>query len=963
MGEGLNGGTISLGGGAPEAPRRPLTWECKFPRHAYDVRRYDAVIRRSNGEEVFRLDGVEAPVHWGDMPVDIAAQKYFIRKGAKTADGRERSIFHMLGGVADTIATGGYEQGVFASREDANYFQSDLYQLLVNQMGAFNSPVWFNVRHWHVHGIEGSGSNWAWDRATNGYRVIANSYERPQCSACFILPVEDTLDGKNGIAETVMAETRVFKRGSGAGANFSRVRESGAPTASGHASSGVMSFLEVLDRNAGSVKSGSVARRAAKMVILDVDHPNVEDFIDWKVREEKKAHDLMAAGWAPGMEGAAYSTVSGQNANNSVRVSDEFMRAVESDGDWDLTSRVGGHTVRTVKARHIWRKIAEAAWAVADPGLQFDTTINDWNTTPNAGRIDASNPCSEYMHLNDSACNLASIRLTKFLRPEGTFDAQSFRDACRTFVVAQEVLVDLSSYPTRGIAEGAHRFRQLGLGYADLGALLMLLGYPYDSDAGRAVAAQITSLMTAEAYRTSAELARHLGPFEGYAADRENVLRVIAKHREAALTFLTVDTPLAKKLQEEACRVWGDALGLAMEYGVRHAQVTLLAPTGTIGFLMGCTTTGVEPLLAHRQYKTLAGGGSLVIVNDIIEESLKNLGYGGDDIQRIVRYVEAHGYFAGSPLQPEDLAVFDTAFPAHGDPANRSLSPQAHVRMVAAVQPFLSGAVSKTVNLPGSATVEDIEAIHMLSWKSKLKAVAVYRDGSKGAQPVKTKAEEKPSPARDHLAVDRSTMKVQPYSTDLRKIVPELVEPVFKRFQRKLPKVRKGVTWALKLDEHKIYIRSGEYEDGSLGEIFVDLAKEGSTLGGLVGMWSKAISLAIQYGTPLEELVETFTYTRFEPFGRVLNHPTIRTATSIVDLVMRTLAVHYLGRKDLQHVQPDALMEGQIPPPTHPATPDEPQGLTAASGDGPPCPACGTITKRNGVCHRCPNCGESLGCS
>jgi ribonucleoside-diphosphate reductase alpha chain len=963
MGEGLNYGTVSSVSGAPEAPRvlgqiaRPLTWEQRFRRHAFDVRRYDAVIRRANGEEVFRLDGVEAPAHWGDTAINIAAQKYFIRKGAKTDDARERSVFRMLAGVADTIAASGYVQGVFASVSDSQYFQSDLYQLLVEQMGAFNSPVWFNVRHWYVHGIVGNGNNWAWDRETNGYRVIANSYERPQCSACFILPVEDTLDGENGIAETLMAETRVFKRGSGAGANFSRVRERGAPTASGHASSGVMSFLEVLDRNAGSIKSGSVARRAAKMVTLDVDHPEIEDFIGWKVREEKKAYDLMAAGWSGGMEGAAYSTVGGQNANNSVRVSDEFMQAVERDGDWDLLSRVGGHTARTVKARHIWHQIAKAAWTVADPGLQFDTTINDWHTTPNAGRIDASNPCSEYMHINDSACNLASIRLTKFLRPEGAFDTQGFRDACRTFIVAQEILVDLSSYPTRGIAEGAHRFRQLGLGYADLGALLMLLGYPYDSDAGRAVAAQITSLMTAEAYRTSAELARHLGPFEGYAADRENVLRIIAKHREAALTFLTVDTPLAKKLQEEACRVWGDALGLAMEYGVRHAQVTLLAPTGTIGFLMGCTTTGVEPLLAHRQYKTLAGGGSLVILNDIVEASLKNLGYGADAIQQITRYVETHGYFTGSPLLPQHLPIFDTAFPAHGDPENRSLSPEAHVRMVAAVQPFLSGAVSKTVNLPASATVEDIEAIHMLAWRSKLKAVAVYRDGSKGAQPVKTKAEASPV-ARVQLDKKGSTNPAEYMPREA--LTPN---PVFKRFQRKLPKVRKGVTWALKLDEHKIYIRSGEYEDGSLGEIFVDLAKEGSTLGGLVGMWSKAISLAIQYGTPLEELVETFTYTRFEPFGRVLNHPTIRTATSIVDLVMRTLAVHYLGRKDLQHVQPDALMEGQIPPPTHPATPDEPQGLTAASGDGPPCPACGTITKRNGVCHRCPNCGESLGCS
>jgi ribonucleoside-diphosphate reductase alpha chain len=890
------------------------------------------------------------------MAIDIAAQKYFIRKGAKTPDGQERSIFRMLGGVSSTIATSGYEQGVFASREDANHFQSDLYQILVNQMGAFNSPVWFNVRHWHIHEIVGSGSNWAWDRATNSYRVIANSYERPQCSACFILPVDDTLDGPNGIAETVMAETRIFKRGSGAGSNFSRLREQGAPTASGHASSGVMSFLEVLDRNAGSVKSGSVARRAAKMVVLDADHPNIEDFIEWKVREEKKAQDLLAAGWSSGMEGDAYTTVSGQNANNSVRVTDAFMRVVATDGTWALTSRVGGHTVKTVQARALWRQIAEAAWAVADPGLQFDTTINAMHTTPNAGRINASNPCSEYMSLDDSACNLASIRLTKFiqfLQPGGTFDIEGFRHTCRTLIVAQEILVDLSSYPTRGIATGAHRFRQLGLGYADLGALLMRHGVAYDSDEGRAIAAHVTSLMSAEAYLTSATLAQHLGPFEGYEADRANVLDVIRKHRDAAYRASSANHVLASQLQNEAVRVWTEALLLAKQYGVRHAQVTLLAPTGTIGFLMGCTTTGVEPLLAHRQYKTLAGGGSLVILNDIIKEALQALGYGGDDIESIENYVKAHGYFTGSPLQQKDLPVFDTAFPAHGDPSARSLSPMAHVLMVAAVQPFLSGAVSKTINLPASATVADIEEIHMLAWRMGLKAVAIYRDGSKGAQPVKTKAEGEP----DRSVVDAVK---RAFAQAGLVVTPD---PVFKHFQRKLPKVRRGVTWALKLDEHKIYIRSGEYEDGTLGEIFVDLAKEGSTLGGLVGMWSKAISLALQYGTPLDELIETFTYTRFEPFGRVLNHPTIRSATSIVDLVMRTLAVHYLGRTDLQHVQPEALEGGQIPPPTHPATPTQATGLTPSSGDGPPCPVCGTITQRNGVCHRCPKCGESLGCS
>jgi ribonucleoside-diphosphate reductase alpha chain len=731
------------------------------------------------------------------------------------------------------------------------------------------------------------------------------------------------------------------------------------------------------------------------------------------------------------MEGEAYTTVSGQNSNNSVRLTDDFMRAVEADGDWQLLSRIGGKVVRTVKAREVWRAIAQASWECADPGVQFDTTINDWNTTPWSGRIEASNPCSEYMHISDSACNLSSIRLTKFFRADGVFDLSGFRQAVDVLIVAQDILVDYSSYPTEAIALGAHSFRQLGLGYADLGAVLMRLGLGYGSPTGRLLAAAITSLMTAQAYETSTRLAQTFGPFERFQENRADVLRVMEKHSDASTGLLTKlrgypPSPhhnLIENIVQKANAVWEAAYSQAKEYGVRNAQLTLLAPTGTIGFLMDCVTTGVEPLLALVQYKNLIGGGRLKLINEDLPLTLARLGYSSEQVQSLVTYVVGHGTLSGyagsadfinaqkilpddwqriekvlrgaydireafseavlgpalmsrlgakadrpdwnllehfwgfadlrdisnyalghgslegSELKDEHLPIFDTAIASAG---GRCLTPEDHLLMMAAVQPFLSGAISKTCNIPESSTVEEIERLHFYAWKLGLKAVAVYRDNCKGVQAVSTRKDEKKTETTDP----------SPVRTD----------PAFKRAQRKLPKVRHGLTWALKLDGHKVYIRSGEYEDGTLGEVFVDLAKEGSTLGGLVGMWAKMVSLGLQYGVPLEELTETFTHTRFEPFGLVTNHDTIRLATSIVDLVLRVLAVHYLKRTDLQHTHPEAMDDGVIPPPTDTYT-VEPDSVRKASADGPPCGTCGNLTYRNGSCYRCHSCGSTTGCS
>lgn len=973
MGEGLHGDSPNSFGSAPEAASVPhippdLTaktrigaWPSRFTEGdpfagiAHTTR--DIKITDPSGDVIFQLDQVEAPDFWSDTACKIAAQKYFVRTEVSV----ERSVFAMVYGVARTISLAGWDLGYFDDKDAAVRFRNDLAYLLIRQYGAFNSPVWFNVRRWHTWGIEGGPGSWAWDPEAQQADPVAHAYLRPQCSACFIHSVEDNLVDDDGIADFVKKEMRLFKYGSGSGANFSKLRETGGRLSPGGKASGLMSFLQVFDRAAGATKSGGTSRRAAKMVCVDLDHPEILDFIRWKAKEERKAKDLLAAGWSGGMEGEAYTTVGGQNANNSVRVTDAFMRALVTDGTFVTTSRVDGSVCATLKARDVWKEIATAAWACADPGVQYHDTINRWHTTPNAGPITASNPCSEYMSLDNSACNLASLRLTRFDLKQGVWDEDdAFARACEVFIVAQDILVDFSGYPTKAIAEGAHRFRQLGLGYADLGGALMLNGLPYDSAKGRDFAAWVTARMHYHAAKTSIALARCLGTFEGYARDSGGVRRVFEMHAQYATTHLAYPND---DVQTCVGAAWDGLLRDLARYGMRNAQLTLLAPTGTIGFLMDVATTGIEPLLGHVQYKSLIGGGTLKIVNPLIEGALQALGYERPEIARMQEYILEHGHIEGSPdlRDKADVAVLDCALPA--GPSNRSILPEGHIFMMAAVQPFLSGAISKTINLDESATVEDIARYYVMGWTNGLKALAVYRNGCKGAQPVTTKKAAPAPSAREEVPRNFGTQVV---SVGLpRGEAP--ADPAFKHTQRKLPKERTARTWGLKLDEHKIYLTVGEYEDGTPGEIFITLAKEGSTLGGICGGWAKAISLGLQYGVPLAELVETFTHTRFEPFGAVKNHATIKRATSILDLVMRVLAVRYLGRTDLQHVQPEVLEESTLPAPTHTGTqgafPAPAGAPPARPSDAPLCPNCGALTVRTGSCHACPQCGTSLGCS
>lgn len=878
--------------------------------------RREARVAKMDGTVVFRQENVEAPDFWDDSAVNFAAQKYFVR----TDSVQEDSVFEMIQGVVQTIGQAGYSLNYFKHEAEQVAFENDLAYLLIRQFGAFNSPVWFNVRRWHKYQIPGGPGNWALNPDTGEVELIDKAYTRPQCSACFIHTIDDSLVEPGGIADFVKSEMRLFKFGSGSGANFSKIREKDAKLSPGGRASGLMSFLPVFDVAAGSVASGGTSRRAAKMVVVNIDHPEIEEFIDWKVKEEKKARDLIEAGWSGGMEGEAYKTVSGQNANNSVRVTDAFMRAVAADGDHHLISRVDGRIVKTVKARYLWNKLAYAAWYCADPGIHFDDTFNEWNPTPNGGRINATNPCSEYAHLDNSACNLASLNLLKFL--SGThFDHDAFQAAARVFIIAQDILVTFSSYPTKAIAEGANKYRQLGLGYANLGALLAVRGYAYDSKDGRAFAQNITASMMGAAFLTSAQLAQRMGPFAGYEADKEGVWRVFMQHADS----LTSGGHLA----------WESAASLIAAHGLRNAQLTLLAPTGTISFLMGCTTTGIEPLLSHIQYKQLAGGGDVKIASPLTRMALEALRYSEADVTNMLRHLEATGSMEGAPgLDPKHLPVFDTALAP--TPGGRVISARGHIAMMAAVQPFLSGAISKTVNLPNDTTPEQIGDFYEDAWGMGIKALAVYRDGCKNSQPVTTKAK-----GEDSKQASKSPLVFEEFS----------VEPPAREGQRhKLPTVRRGLTWAVNLDGHKIYIRSGEFADGALGEVFVDLAKQGSTLGGLVGMWAKALSLGLQYGVPLETFVEAFTFTRFEPSGTVQKHDTIRRATSIVDLVMRVLAVHYLNRQDLQHVQGE---EAEVSEPVVSARP---------TSDAPPCSVCGTIMRRTGACYTCPSCGASGGC-
>ncbi len=1005
--------------------RRYFSEEGIHPFDRTEFEKRTSVITEPDGSVVFEMKDIEVPASWSQLATDIVASKYF-RKAGVPGSGRETSVKQLVYRVAHTIRTEGESLGYFDTAASAEVFEMELTHLLVHQMGAFNSPVWFNCGLWHEYRINGSGGNFFWNPKTGNIEQTVDSYSHPQCSACFIQAVQDDL---MAIFELARNEARLFKYGSGTGSNFSALRGKQEKLSGGGTSSGLMSFLSVLDRGAGATKSGGTTRRAAKMVCLDMDHPEIADFINWKVKEERKVKALIDAGYESDFNGEAYQTVSGQNSNNSVRVGDKFMNAVLEDGLWQTTARTTGEVVDTYKARDLYEQIAYAAWACADPGIQFDDTINDWHTCPNTDRIHASNPCSEYMFLDDSACNLASINLMKFADEQGKFDIEAFREACRIFIIAQEILVDMSSYPTQKIAENSHHYRPLGLGYANLGTLLMVNGIPYDSEEGRAVAGAITSIMHAWGYRGSAEVAAVKGAFPGYKANEKPMMRVMNKHRDAAYKISPEHCP--EDLLRAAREDWDACVAMGESFGYRNAQATVLAPTGTIGLLMDCDTTGVEPEFSLVKWKKLAGGGYFKIVNNSIPRSLKRLGYKDDEIDGIIKYILGHGTFKGAPyvnpeqlhqmgftdaeieeaeayvnknksldeytphvniktlkakglsgeqisravifiggaqtvegthlLREEHLAVFDCANKC--GIGKRFIDPMGHVKMMAAVQPFLSGAISKTVNIPTEATVEDIKKIYFEAWKMGLKAIALYRDGSKFSQPLSSKS--------GASGTSRPTITQEELDERIREVMAK-ANLQLKRGQKKhMPLKRRGFTQEALVGGHKIYFRTGEYEDGSLGEVFIDMFKEGAAYRSLLNCFAVAVSMGLQYGVPLEKFVEKFTFTRFEPSG-FTNHPNIKNATSILDFIFRVLGMEYLGRTDFVHVQP--TVDGEVPAAQVPPKEEAPaekvlpvnemeQQLTSMMGDAPACDVCGHMTVRNGACYKCLNCGNSMGCS
>lgn len=918
-----------------------------------------AEVRKADGSYVFKQENVMTPSFWSDRALRTAAQKYFVRSGvSEVIPEGETSIEQMCYGVATTITNAGVDQGYFDTGESSANFFNDLFWLLLRQYGAFNSPVWFNCRRWHSYRIEGKGGNWVWAPEVSHAIQTTNAYQNPQCSACFLVPVDNSiLDGENSIMNHLTHEARIFKYGSGSGTNFSAVQEKGSITASGGRASGLITFLKPSDAVAGVIKSGGTTRRAAKMICVDLDHPEIEDFIELKVREEKKAIILAQNGYGWNMEDESYLTVTGQNANNSVRVPDSFFNAVKSDGDWYLTSRIDGKVVKTVRARQLFRQIAQAAWSCADPGIHYDTTQQNWHTCSNTGPIRESNPCSEYLFLTDTACNLSSLRLTAFLREDGTFNTDQFAKAVRTFIIAQDILVDFSSYPTKSIAENSHKYRTLGLGYMDLGSLLMLKGLPYDSDEGRNYAAAITSLMTGVAYKTSNELARYMGPFSGWSSNSGPMTKVIRQHVDANTTHALIARDEAADIFKAATRYWDSLPSEPTEdQGYRNAQVTVLAPTGTIGYLVDAETTGVEPNMGLMLYKELAGGGTVELPNRLIGDALHRLGYSEIEIKAIVDYVNEElqdkdgskykrGTVVGAPwLDPRHYPIFDCAFP----PPNATgpyIRPEGHVLMMAAVQSFLSGAISKTCNMPRESTVEDIERLYMLGWEKGLKALAVYRDGSKGAQPVTTTLKGA-APKADTYA----SLRELSVSDRVKELVKAGVLPEGFGSRKKLPSRRVGVTQEFKIDGQGVFFRSGEYAGGQLGEVFIDVKNDGGTISGLATALARAVSLGLQYGTPLKAFADLLLYSRFEPHGLVQGHDSIKSAESIVDLLMRWLMIEYEeGTDALKSVKPET----------------EQVTTTAFSftGDGPPCHNCGRITKRNGACYRCPNCSETSGCS
>ncbi|MEY4115367.1 MAG: hypothetical protein RIQ32_126 [Actinomycetota bacterium] len=922
--------------------------------HPYDQvvwERRDAQIKNwKDGSVAFEQLGVEFPVSWSLNATNIVAQKYF--RGTPGTPERENSMRQVVDRVADTITKWGTECGYFIDQDEAESFCNELKFILITQRAAFNSPVWFNIG---VNGVP------------------------QQASACFILAVDDTMDA---ILNWYKEEGTIFKGGSGAGINLSNIRSSAEHLKGGGTASGPVSFMRGADASAGTIKSGGKTRRAAKMVILNASHPDIEEFIWCKSREEKKARALRDAGFDMDLDGADSFSVQYQNANNSVRVTDEFMQAVKDDADWNLTAVKDGRIVRTIRARDLWRQIATASWECADPGLQFDTTINKWHTAHAAGRINGSNPCSEYMHIDNSACNLASINLLKYLNDDNTFDVESYMHTIEVMFTAQEILVGNADYPTEKIAENSRLFRQLGLGYANLGALLMALGMPYDSTGGRAWAAALTSLMTGHAYATSARTASRMGPFAGFSANERYMLNVLRMHRDANLEIDNIDV-VQPSLVDAAAAAWDAAVRDGEEYGVRNSQASVLAPTGTIGLMMDCDTTGIEPDLGLVKFKKLVGGGNMTIVNQTVPRALNQLGYEAPIVDRIVAYIDENKTIVGSPdLKAEHLPVFACSM---GD---NTIHYEGHVRMMGATQPFLSGAISKTVNMPEEATIEDIEELHMLSWELGVKAVAVYRDNCKVGQPLSTM--KKDGEQGSSTGGDASGAATQ--------IIERIVERVVHQpVREKLPRSRRGRTFEFRVADCKGFATIGEYSDGRPGEVFLTVSKQGSTLAGIMDAFAKSISYGLQYGVPMRAFIEAFVNTRFEPAG-MTDDPDIRMASSIVDYLFRRLAVEYLTadeRAELgiytreERLQPTlpgveesitqttqgtdvfadpktipsaSELVAQIDAGTFSAPPSH--GATKAAGTGMICSSCGSANmQRAGACYVCGDCGSSSGCS
>jgi len=898
------------------------------PLDAVAWERRTAQISNEKGQTIFRQENVEVPKTWSQTATNIVASKYF--HGKLNTPERESSVRQLIGRVVDTIVAWGEQGGYFASSTDRETFRDDLTHLLVEQKMSFNSPVWFNV------GVQ----------------------PKAQCSACFINSVQDDMESIMNLTKT---EGMLFKWGSGTGTNFSSLRGSRESLSGGGIASGPVSFMKGFDAFAGVIKSGGKTRRAAKMVILNVDHPDIVEFIDCKMKEERKAHVLVEQGYDPAIDGEAYTSIFFQNANHSVRVTDEFMQAVEEDRDWWTRNVTDGTPAGKYPARELLHRMAESAWHCGDPGMQYDTTINRWNTCKTTGRINASNPCSEFMFLDDTACNLASLNLMKFLGPNGQLDIEAFRHAVDITVTAQEILVDNAHYPTEKITQNSHDFRPLGLGYANLGALLMSLALPYDSDAGRDMCGAVTALMCGEAYAQSARIAERLEPFPGFALNREPMLDVIRMHREALRPIKPDSVPLLADAQE----AWNTALKLGEKFGYRNSQVTVLAPTGTIGFMMDCDTTGIEPDLALVKHKKLVGGGVIKIVNHTVPQALLRLGYTPDDAEQIVSYIDRTGTIEGAPgLKPEHLPVFDCSLAPAGD--GRSIAWPGHLRMLAAAQPFISGAISKTINMPEESTIEDIMLAYMEAWKLGLKAVAIYRDNSKRSQPLSAAGAKK----------EETKQTPQPGAP-----VAEQQELFTRTLRHKLPVERNSITHKFSIGGHEGYVTVGMYDDGSPGEIFIKMAKEGSTLSGFMDGLALSVSIGLQYGVPLKVLVDKLINTRFEPSGYTGN-PAIPYAKSVLDYLARWLGGRFISA---DYLMPNGTAGGEMtaPPALSPAmsaalAPAVPPGMVEDSPTGrsrepmrshlafegaPTCTECGMLMTPSGSCYKCENCGNTSGCS